>query len=362
MRWFKHMAASANDEKLSRLMDAAGLEGYGFWWRVVEAVAGNMGADDRTSAAFSAKKWGNSLGISPKKFRTLAGLCADFGLFSVEHSENLIRIDIPNILKFRDEYTDRKFRKAEGRREALRPSRARLSETETEAETERSATPSPSPAKGRGVGASALSSRESSALRDSDAMSGPAEADGPAATERRAPGAFPERADGTPGTVPRPRLFRDGGDVPGDKPAREAASRDDASGADAFSRPDGADGPADSSLSGAGADLGFQQFLAAYPAARREPVGEAAQVWKKLAREKALPGLPRLLQGLDAWEDSGQWRKDNGAYIPKAANFLRRSMWISAPPDAPGETWDAAAAMERLRAAARGARPVEARP
>ena len=100
-------------------------------------------------------------------------------------------------------------------------------------------------------------------------------------------------------------------------------------------------------------DLGFHEFLNAYPAAHREPVGEAAQVWKKLAREKSLPGLPRLLQGLDAWEDSHQWRKDDGAYIPKAANFLRRSMWLSAPPRAaPDEFWDAGAAMARLRAAA----------
>ena len=110
-------------------------------------------------------------------------------------------------------------------------------------------------------------------------------------------------------------------------------------------------------------DMAFHEFLDAYPADHREPVGEAALVWKKLAREKALPGLPRLLQGLDAWEDSAQWRKDGGAYIPKAANFLRRAMWRSAPARAsPGETWDAAAAMERLRAAARGAGPVEARP
>lgn len=129
-------------------------------------------------------------------------------------------------------------------------------------------------------------------------------------------------------------------------------------------QPDAGDAEDDPPLTDpADMDMAFHEFLDAYPADHREPVGEAALVWKKLAREKALPGLPRLLQGLDAWEDSAQWRKDGGAYIPKAANFLRRAMWRSAPARAsPGETWDAAAAMERLRAAARGAGPVEARP
>ena len=111
--------------------------------------------------------------------------------------------------------------------------------------------------------------------------------------------------------------------------------------------------------------VAFHEFLAAYPADHREPVGEAAQVWKKLARRKKLPGLPRLLQGLDAWEDSGQWRKDGGAYIPKAANFLRRAMWLSAPAPAraPADAaWDAGAAMERLRAAARNTISTGGRP
>lgn len=80
--------------------------------------------------------------------------------------------------------------------------------------------------------------------------------------------------------------------------------------------------------------MDFQQFLDAYPPERREPAGEAVAVWCKLAKAKKLPGLPRLLDGITAWERSAQWQKDNGKYIPKAANFLRNCMWLSAPPPA----------------------------
>lgn len=136
MRWFKHMTASADDEKLSRLKDAFGLEGYGFWWSVTEIVAAKLGDDEgETFAEFSPKKWGNSLGISPKKFQMLAEFCANLGLFSIEYSENLIRVNMPNILKYRDEYTERQHKKSGQNRDKL-PYRARIPEAEAEAEAE----------------------------------------------------------------------------------------------------------------------------------------------------------------------------------------------------------------------------------
>lgn len=140
MRWFKHMAASADDEKLSRLKDAFGLEGYGFWWSVVEIVAEKVGEDAETSAEFSPKKWGNLLGISPKKFRMLAEFCANLGLFSFVISENLIRIDMPNILKFRDEYTERQHKKSGQNRDKLPPL---LTDTDTDKEEELNTPPHP---------------------------------------------------------------------------------------------------------------------------------------------------------------------------------------------------------------------------
>lgn len=79
-------------------------------------------------------------------------------------------------------------------------------------------------------------------------------------------------------------------------------------------------------------DRGFHEFMAAYPADHRAPEAEAAAAWKKLARAKKLPGLPRLFQGLDEWEACAQWKKNGGEFIPKAANFLRHMMWQDSPP------------------------------
>lgn len=143
MRWFKHMTASADDEKLARLRDRFGLEGYGFWWSVVEIIAASLDESEQTSVTFSAKKWGNSLGISPKKFRIMAEFCANTGLFSIKSDSEYITIDMPNLLKFKDEYTDRKGKKSGECRDKLRSSRARVKETDTDTDTELNIPPLP---------------------------------------------------------------------------------------------------------------------------------------------------------------------------------------------------------------------------
>lgn len=129
MLWVKHMTRSSNDEKLSKLTDEAGLEGYGFWWRIIEIIGEQVDEFDKHSVTFPLKKWGNLLGISPKKFRTLAELCANFELIFLKFEKNNLTISIPNILKYRDEWTERKSRNSGVAREKLRTTRARLTDT-----------------------------------------------------------------------------------------------------------------------------------------------------------------------------------------------------------------------------------------
>lgn len=306
MRWFKHMAGSWDDEKLAGLVDQHGLEGYGFWWRVVEIVGEAMDENGKTSITLSVRRWCNLIGIRPQTLAKLMRNADEIGLFcasfaEVSHKERkrsedvLLTVNIPNLLKYNDEWT-RKKRKNSG--VAPEP---RRSKEENRIEEKNKNYPLPSWQEGR------------------------CECDAEKFTPRER-GTNPRSVDAAP-----------------EPPDIDGAEHD----------PPVTD-PADM-------DMGFREFLDAYPAAHREPVGEAAVVWKKLARERRLPGLPRLLQGLDAWEDCGQWRKDGGAYIPKAANFLRRMMWQSAPPRAsPDDDWELArregeARRARLRAAARGA-------
>ena len=108
MKWFKHICTSYHDENLSLMTDELGMEGYGFWWRTLEVVAEKMDETDNYSCTFSAKKWGNFYGFSAKKFEKFARIFEKFGLLSVEILENSITISIPNLLKYKDEWSRRK--------------------------------------------------------------------------------------------------------------------------------------------------------------------------------------------------------------------------------------------------------------
>lgn len=132
MRWFKHMTASVDDEKLSALMDEYGLEGYGFWWRIVEIVGALIDESSQTSAQYSPKKWGSLLRLSPRKFQNMAEFCANLGLFSLEISEKYICINMPNILKFRDEWTRKQAKNSGVTPEQLRK---QIQNTDTEEES-----------------------------------------------------------------------------------------------------------------------------------------------------------------------------------------------------------------------------------
>lgn len=147
MRWFKHMTASGNDEKLSRLKDRYGLEGYGFWWTIVEIIAGFVDENGKTSVTFSAKKWGNLAGISAKKFQTLAEFCANLGCFSIKNDENSITIDMPNILKYRDEWSKKK-----GKNSGETPEKLRSKDTDIYIDTDNNTPPISPPCKNTNAG------------------------------------------------------------------------------------------------------------------------------------------------------------------------------------------------------------------
>lgn len=88
-------------------------------------------------------------------------------------------------------------------------------------------------------------------------------------------------------------------------------------------------------------DMAFVQFLDAYAPEKRDE-GAAWQAWLTLSRAKQLPGLPKLLDAVTAWENSEQWQKDNGQYIPLASNFLSKRRFLDTPPQraAPADEFD----------------------
>lgn len=108
MRWFKHMTNSFDDEKLSHLVEMGGFEGYGFWWRMVEIVGAAIDEKQCTSVTFSIKKWTLLCAIRSPKFKKLCLLCKDCGLIAAHFDDGNATVNIPNILKFKDEWTRKK--------------------------------------------------------------------------------------------------------------------------------------------------------------------------------------------------------------------------------------------------------------
>lgn len=140
MRWFKHLTATWQDEKIAELIEEFGLEGYGFYWRILEIIAGNMDEKCQTFASFSPKVWGKFCGISAKKFQKLAESMAKLRLFFVKVSEKnsktIITIDCPNLLKYKDEWTKRKSRKSRVTPEKLQSDSCYRTDTESDTESQ----------------------------------------------------------------------------------------------------------------------------------------------------------------------------------------------------------------------------------
>ena len=57
MKWFKHETDAIHSEKLTRLINEFGFEGYGRFWRIMEIVAERMDVSDRCHAELPEKEW-----------------------------------------------------------------------------------------------------------------------------------------------------------------------------------------------------------------------------------------------------------------------------------------------------------------
>ena len=71
-----------------------------------------MDETDRDFCQYSDKVWGKFCGISAKKFRNFADILAEKNLINLKNGQNEVTIKIPNLLKYRDEFTKRKSKKS----------------------------------------------------------------------------------------------------------------------------------------------------------------------------------------------------------------------------------------------------------
>lgn len=105
MKWFKHYSTARNDERIALLEDKTGLEGYGFYFKMLEIVAEAIDESDKHHVTYSLSRWGRQANVTSKKFIFLIQCCSDVGLMIVQRDDNNITVKIPNLLKFRDNHT-----------------------------------------------------------------------------------------------------------------------------------------------------------------------------------------------------------------------------------------------------------------
>lgn len=138
MRWFKHMTTSADDEKLAMVLDECGLAGYGFFWRVLEMIASKVDDSGKNYCAYSRRTWCIKLAINHQTWSKMIASCEQAGLFVVSDEGHVIKVESPNILKFRDEWSRKKSKNSGATPEQLR---SKDIDTDTEIDTELDNTP-----------------------------------------------------------------------------------------------------------------------------------------------------------------------------------------------------------------------------
>lgn len=106
MRWFKHMTHSRRDEKLSALISELGMEGYGFYWMLLEVVAESLPKDATIAqVTYTLPQWSHLLYSHHHRVGKYLGKLGVTGLVTVKYAEGKVTVTIPNLLKYRDEYS-----------------------------------------------------------------------------------------------------------------------------------------------------------------------------------------------------------------------------------------------------------------
>ena len=130
------MTRSWDDEKIAELVERAGLEGYGFYFRLLEIVAANIEEDSDAVVTYSLQRWSKLTAIFQPKVLKLCQVCSELDLIKFQLSANLLKVSIPKIFKYRDEWSERKAKlKAKTPEKLPRNSRA-TPEQDTDTDTD----------------------------------------------------------------------------------------------------------------------------------------------------------------------------------------------------------------------------------
>lgn len=110
MKWFKHDTDATNDPKIRKLKKQFGMEGYGFYFNLLELIARDM--EDRPDEfGFLPTDWDYEAlemetGLSSDKLRTITDFMCEIGLFCLKDK----RLYNSKIIERCDDYTSRILR------------------------------------------------------------------------------------------------------------------------------------------------------------------------------------------------------------------------------------------------------------
>lgn len=122
MRWIKHMTRTRNDQKMATFLTYAGLNGYGFWWALLETIASEMDNSDRCEICYTVYQWCSKIGCKKQTFLKYIQIMQDLDLLTASqwpadgqplaarestNGSTRVSIKVSNLLKYRDEYSSR---------------------------------------------------------------------------------------------------------------------------------------------------------------------------------------------------------------------------------------------------------------
>lgn len=108
MKYINHMTCAHDDEKMQKLIDLHGMAGYGAYWLIAEVIASQIRKESMsTSLRLSYRSWGHRLHVDPRTASKWVRSLGEVGLATIDHDANGASVDIPNLLKYGDEYIKR---------------------------------------------------------------------------------------------------------------------------------------------------------------------------------------------------------------------------------------------------------------
>jgi hypothetical protein len=109
LKWFKHFADAHDDERLVEILEQFGLEGVGFWWMLCEIVAYQMDETDKCEASYPVPAWSRKFYLSVRKTNIYFTKFSEINLIICEYDDSncigKLKIKIPKLLEFRDNYS-----------------------------------------------------------------------------------------------------------------------------------------------------------------------------------------------------------------------------------------------------------------